>query len=281
MAFRVYQSLWGMTALPYGGAVEWTIAEKVAKAIEGGFDGVEIPWTPTFPTQDAVAVARERGVAFGVTCYPTSIAAFQELAPVLRSLEPEYVNVQPNVRVSTVAEGAPVIRGWLEIAAEAGLPVTIETHRDRMTTDLRFTLRLLDEVPELRLTADLSHFVVGQEFPLPVSDENHALIRRVIERADVFHGRVASREQVQITPGWDRHREWLELFLGWWEHGFALWRERSGADAHLHFVTELGPPWYAITGADGRELSDRWEDALFLQERVREVWDRVASGATT
>lgn len=105
------------------------------------------------------------------------------------------------------------------------------------------------------------------------------MIRRVIERADAFHGRVASREQVQITAGWDYHQQWLELFLGWWEEGFRLWRERSGPDAHLHFVTELGPPWYAITGPDGNELSDRWEDAIFLKERVHEIWARVENEA--
>lgn len=40
MKFRVYQSYWGMTALPYGGE-EWSMEEKLAKIAEAGFDGVE------------------------------------------------------------------------------------------------------------------------------------------------------------------------------------------------------------------------------------------------
>ena len=147
-----------------------------------------------------------------------------------------------------------------------------------MTTDLRFTLQLLEAVPEMRLTADLSHYLVGQEFAWPVSDDDHGLIRRVLERTEMFHGRVASREQVQIAVGWERHRQWLDLFLGWWEEGFRLWRRRAGPGDVLVFVTELGPPnWYAITGPDGNELSDRWEDALLLKQHVRRIWERLES----
>lgn len=38
------------------------------------------------------------------------------------------------------------------------------------------------------------------------------------------------------------------------------------------FLTELGPPEYAITGPDGFELSDRWEEALKIKGWVEEIW---------
>ena len=279
MGFKVFQALWGMTDLPYRKDQKWSLSEKVEKVGEGGFDGVDVPWTPMFPSADAIKLAHDRGQGVGLTCFPTSAEDFRSIIEAVNGLDsaPAYLNVQPNVRVFTVAEGVSILKEWAQVASDANLDIAIETHRDRMTTNLRFTLQLIDAVPELRLTADLSHYVVGEEFSVwPVSDENHGLIRRIIDRADAFHGRVASREQVQITASWEQNQPWLELFSGWWEEGFRLWHERSAPDKDLFFVTELGPPWYAITGPDGQELSDRWADALFLQAIARDIWQRIA-----
>jgi hypothetical protein len=274
---RVFQALWAMQKLPRG-ETEWSVPEKVAKIVEAGFDGIEIAWSPTHPSEEAVAAAGEAGLRFGVTVFPTGAdGQLERLMQRFLAMEsrPAYVNIQPNLKVFSVAEGAPYLRRWAAIARDAGFRALIETHRDRMTTDLRFTLQLMDAVPELRMNADLSHFVVGQEFAFPVADEDHALIRRVLERADMFHGRVATREQVQVPITWEPNWPWLDLFLGWWEDGFRRWRERATPDDELVFVCELGPPWYSLTGADGQELSDRWEEAQLMQRLIREIWSRL------
>ena len=43
----------------------------------------------------------------------------------------------------------------------------------------------------------------------------------------------------------------------------------------LTFLCELGPREYAMTGRDGYELSDRWEEAQLLMGRVRDLWARL------
>jgi hypothetical protein len=268
-----------MNGLPAGASSEWSLEEKVAQLVSAGFDGIDVPWTPVLPSAEAVTHVQEVGFPYGLTCFPASLDGFRELLAIFVDLDPRpvYLNIQPAVRVFEVAEGAGYLREWIKMGAAAGFRVLVETHRDRMTTDLRFTLQLLDQVPEMRLVADLSHFVVGQEFAWPVRDEDHHLIHRVLKRSDIFHGRVASREQVQIAITWERHRQWLDLFLGWWEEGFQLWRNRAGPGDDLIFVTELGPPqWYAITDADGNELSDRWAESLFLKRLTTEIWNRIA-----
>jgi hypothetical protein len=77
---------------------------------------------------------------------------------------------------------------------------------------------------------------------------------------------------VQVQLGFPQHQGWVELFRGWWEYAFQSWRRRAGLDATLTFLCELGPPPYAITDADGYELSDRWEEAQLMMRRIRKLW---------
>ena len=43
----------------------------------------------------------------------------------------------------------------------------------------------------------------------------------------------------------------------------------------MNFLCELGPPPYAITGADGHELSDRWDEALRFKDDIKALWARL------
>lgn len=73
------------------------------------------------------------------------------------------------------------------------------------------------------------------------------------------------------------HKDWVDLFMGWWEYGFRSWRRRAPSDAVLAFLCELGPKEYAMTGADGYELSDRWEESKMLKDMVRALWNRISA----
>jgi hypothetical protein len=278
VAFKVFQSLWGMEALPAADR-EWSVREKLDQILDAGFDGVEIAWTPTMPAAtEALALLTEYELEWSIVCFPTTVDDFKAVAETFSGTAVRHINVQGNVRPYTVLDAVPYVLGWLDVGRDAGLTVYFETHRDRVTTDLRFTLQLIDAIPRMKLVADLSHFVVGEEFAWPISDADEALIQRILARTHGFHGRVAAREQVQVPLGFPQHKQWLDLFLRWWGDGFAGWRDQAGPDDELVFVTELGPPPYAITGADGSEQSDRWTEALQLKDAVREIWKRGGRG---
>jgi hypothetical protein len=283
MPLHVYQSIWGMEQLPWRSQDKWSMDQQLDLIADAGFDGVSVSFTEADETQAICAGAISRGLRIQASYFPTTI---EGLAPVFETIEAvgrehvDHLNLQPNVRPRTVAESVPYLHGWQAMADEAGVPLYVETHRDRMTTDLHFTLDLLEAVPSLQLTADLSHCLVGREFALPVSEADHADIRTVLHRSRAFHGRVASREQVQVQISFPHHKLWVDLFAHWWHEGFRHFQQTVGSDEILTFTTELGPPfWYAITGPDGEELSDRWAEALQLAELVRELWDAAAAGS--
>ena len=92
---------------------------------------------------------------------------------------------------------------------------------------------------------------------------------------------MAARGQIQIPLGFSQSAKWVELFRRWWREGFSAWHARHRSDdAALVFLCELGPPDYAITAKDGRELSDRWEEALTLSRWARDLWREVCREET-
>ena len=97
-----------------------------------------------------------------------------------------FVDIIGQVMPLSVDGMIPVIRKWIDMADEVGIPIQFETHRNCITNDLYATLCLIDAVPEMRLCADLSHFVVDREFKLPLDSQDQILMQRIIERSDSF-----------------------------------------------------------------------------------------------
>ena len=259
------------------GEPEWPLHTQLEMIRDAGYDGAGVRFIdPAFATE-VTGFLRANGMIWQAQCYPTSVDDLKPVLELVARLGADHVNLQPNVRPYRLQECIPYIEGWRKLADEAGVAVHVETHRDRMTTDLFFTLQLLDCFPDLRLTADVSHYLVGREFTWPVDDVNHALIHRILDNSWGIHGRIASREQVQISLGFPQHQGWVELFMGWWEYAIRSWCKRAGPDAVLTFLCELGPAPYAITGADGLELSDRWQDAQVMKDMIRALWDRIVA----
>jgi hypothetical protein len=275
MQLKIFQSTWGLRELPWRGEREWTLEERIEAAAGAGFDGLNISDEDP-DLRRIIALLAEHGMSWVISTFPETVADLQPALDLVSEIGAEHMNIQPMPRPARVLDAIPFLIGWQKLADKAGIPIRFETHRDRLTTDLLFTLQVIDAVPDVLLTADLSHYLVGREFRHPVSDENHALIHRILDRTDSFHGRVASREQVQVSIGFPQHQRWVDLFLDWWEEGFRRWRARAAPDATCVFVVELGPPPdYSITGPDGLELSDRWAEALQMRDLVRERWDKV------
>jgi len=267
---EVFQSLWAMTTRPWQGS-EIPLAQMVAQIADAGFDGVDIVYGD-YAQAELATLLPEMELKCTVTAFPDSIEALRPALDLACALDARHLNIIGAVYPFSVEEGAGFVRGWMALCREAGMPLSIETHRDCITTDLLYTLQLMQAVPEMMLCADLSHFVVGREFKWPITQQVQSQIKSVLDRSMSLQGRVASREQIQLQISFPHHREWFDQFADWWAYGFRSWKSRNPDDAVLNFLCELGPREYAITGANGEELSDRWQEALIIRDRVQQIW---------
>ncbi|TWB14912.1 sugar phosphate isomerase/epimerase [Rhizobium sp. ERR 1071] len=270
----IFQSLWSMERRS-ARYPELSLEENIEKIASAGFDGISTHWYDRKVVSRVAGLLKQHGLQAEGQCFPKTVDDLKPVLEIAAEYNVHHICLQPDVRPRRLEDCIPLLEGWQRLAEEAGIDVWIETHRDRMTTDLFFTLDLLDRLPDLQLLGDISHFLVGREFAWPVSDENHALIHRILDSSWAFHGRVASREQVQIEVSFPHHRPWVDLFLGWWEYGFKSWRKRADKDATLAFTCELGPKPYAITGRDGEDTTDRWEESLLMKQEIRDLWARI------
>ncbi|MBC2775259.1 sugar phosphate isomerase/epimerase [Rhizobium sp. AQ_MP] len=272
------QSLWAMERRHTDG-FERSLEENIAKIAEAGFGGVSAHCHDREKVRRIAGLLPKGCTYYEGQCFVSTVDDLKPVLEIAAEFGVGHIDLHADIRPRTVSECIPILEGWMRLAEEVSFPVLIETHRDRMTTDLHFTLDLLEAMPDLPLLADLSHYLVGREFAWPVPEESHSQIERILDNSWAFHGRVASREQIQVEVSFPHHRQWVDLFLGWWRLGFRSWRHRAAADAVLPFVCELGPKPYAITGADGNDISDRWSDALLMREMVADIWRETETGA--
>ena len=271
-SLKTYTSLWAMQPhdqtgikLPYN-----EVCEMVSSA---GYDGMAIDLGAGDVAQaHEVRPHMERhGLTPLIVAFPKTVESLRETLVMAKDFGGPFVDVIGQVMPLSVDGMIPVIREWIEMADQIGIPIQFESHRNCITNDLYSTLCLLDAVPEMRMCADLSHYVVDREFWFPISERDLGLISRVLQRSDSFQGRVASRQQIQLQLDFPQHQKWVKLFKNWWREGLKDWRQRSSGDCI--FLCELGPPEYAMTGPDGIEMSNRWEEGLQIKSWVERIWN--------
>src|SRR5258708_7968238 len=252
----VYQALWAMDRLC---APEASVAEKFDRVREVGFDGMALDLGALTMEQAEETVPHfgRTGLAAGLTAFPTSVDALRPALVLAHRIAAPFVVVIGQEMPIRLADMVPVIEGWLRVAEQEAMPIQFETHRNCITNDLFTTAQLLDEVPDMRLAAGLSHYVVDREMPCPPPPALQTLITKVLERSDSFQGRVAARGQIQVALKFPQNAKWVALFRDWSRPGVAAWLPpHAGENSAMVFLCELGSPDYSITDAPRRDLSD-------------------------
>jgi hypothetical protein len=144
----------------------------------------------------------------------------------------------------------------LQIEKEVGIPICHETHRGRILYNPWITRDLLKRFPDLKLCADLSHWVVVCE---RLIDTELDILKLVAERTIHIHARVGYEQGPQINdPRSAENLSYVEAHERWWD---LIWDYQSKNNIAVTTLNaEFGPPPYMhVQPFTNQPVTDLWE----------------------
>jgi hypothetical protein len=263
---RKHAALWTLVKYPPG-ENEWTLEQKIAAIAEAGFHGVE---AGVGSKSELELLLRRYGLDFGVTIFPNTLAEARKALKEAKQAGAIYVNMHLGSRDwhKAPAKAKALVEGVLESGLKEGLPIRLETHRGRMTENRDLTLQLLKLVGPFPVNGDFSHHAVASEIgPEQMSE-------KIIAVCEQLHARPFSAECLQISVG-EGNTPALKACLDLWERVLKTCRAKARPGDEFTVVPENGPPAYAYTLPDGREVTDRWKDAVTVMNLIEQRWVQI------
>ncbi len=242
MNLVVFRHLWGVDA---------PLKDALPSFRAHGYAGVEAPLPDAASAGDFHALRRDHALDYipliftegpraGARSVDAHLESFRrELDAALRH-EPTLVNVHAGADNWSEREADAFFAGALGAARGAPVPVAFETHRGRPLFTPWGTRRLVEAFPELRLTADFSHWVcVGER----LLDDQLDTFRRVAPHVVHVHARVGFEQGPQVSdpraPEFDAQ---LQAHERWWS---LVWEAQRSQGLERSFLTpEFRPPPY-------------------------------------
>lgn len=236
MKLKIFKSLWGM---------EGSIADKLKLIHEQGYDGVEGPLVP----REEQPIFRELLSSYQLEFIPqvstegNHIDSFKRQTEEAMAFNPLKINSHSGRDSMTFKEKVDFFQQSIQVERALHIPIVHETHRSRILFTPWMTAELLKELPELKITADFSHWCCVCERMLEDFEEEMNL---AILHTDHIHGRVGHEQGPQVSdPRAPEFAPYLETFEKWWQQIVQLHKfERASS---LTFTPEYGPPNYLQT----------------------------------
>jgi len=262
MNILYFKSLWGMA----DGA---TLDEKLRRIAAAGYDGAEADLPRGADPGEWKALLAKHNLKWIAQIFAASASEFERELRRAAALQPLLVNAQSGRDRMTPEEAAAFFRAALDAERAAGVPVAHETHRSRCFYTPWTTARVLEALPDLRITADFSHWKCVCESRLGGMED---LLELAISRAIHIHGRIGFEEGPQVTdPRAPEFADLVEIYSAWWDR-IREARLRDGSH-RLTFTPEFGPPRYLVTLTYTRQpLVNLAEVNQWMADRQRARW---------
>lgn len=266
MELKILCPQWGHEHLP--------VEEFFTKVKEAGYDGIDT-WLPESRLDRIkfVSLLEEFGLCMVSHQHQAEGRSIQDFCKSVEhylnlSLEsnPILINSHSGRDYFTIDEQLRVIDTAEEFSEKHNIRVVHETHRGRLGYSPMNSLDLFRKRPNMKITADFSHWVCVTESYL----ENHSeALEQAIKRTEHIHARVGFPEGPQISdprnPYWQKD---VQFFLTIWKQ--ILSRQVSLGQEVFTVTPEFGPaPYMWIVGNTNSPIVDQWEINCYMKGLLR------------
>ncbi len=279
MELRLFKTLWGFSG---------TYSDALTEALVAGFDGIEGP-VPHDPQEALILKRRLEDHGLGFIVEITTAGSYvpdreattnDHLESLAMKLErssdvaPSFVTCLGGCDAWSEMQSVEFFGRAMELAAEANLTISFETHRGRSFYNPWTTLRIVEQLPAIRLTCDFSHWCVVCERLLDT--ETH-VIGALAPRAHHIHARIGYDQGPQVPhPGAPEYEPALRAHQRWWE---ILWRsQRERGYTETTMTPEFGPDGYLHEAPFTREpVADLWILNRWMGDEERRHFSRFST----
>lgn len=267
MKIQFYYPRWGSEN------IDWEIfCQKVKQA---GYAGVEAPVPEELKERIVMMDALKRNDLKLIGQYYQSFekdfdehkTSYTRLLNLLTAVQPEKINAQTGKDYFSFEQNAELFAIANRITKETGIAICHETHRNKALFAAHIAAEIFKKIPDLKITADFSHWCNVSESLLEDQEEALAL---ACMKAEHVHSRVGHAQSAQvIDPRLPEFKNELEAHLRWWDTIVANYKNQK--KEILTITTEFGPAPYMIhLPSTNMPIASQWDINVFMMHLLKD-----------
>jgi len=276
MQLKLFKTMWGFN----GSSVD----EAVNQLVTAGMQGLEgaapenkieqAYWSELFESKDIPYIAE---ITTAGSYVPDRHATLQQHLDSLErklqhsaALDPLFVTCLGGCDAWPEVQSIEFFQRAIELAEKYSLTISFETHRSRSLFNPWVTQRIVEQIPEINLTIDFSHWCVVCE---RLMDTELDLIHTIADNVQHIHARVGYDQGPQVPdPRAPEYEYALRAHQNWWE---ILWRAQIKRGFKFTTMTpEFGPDGYLHELPFSKQpVADLWELNCWMAEEENTHFD--------
>jgi len=266
MKVKFFCPRWGSENVPF--------QDFVKLAVKEGYDGVEISLPDSKELQkEYLSVLADYGIPYILQHWQTDkknvgeyILEYTSRMEMMAQVKPLFINSQTGKDFFSFEDNCRIIEAAYKIEENYGIPVFHETHRGKFSFACHVMPGYLNVFPDLKITADFSHWVNVSESLLEHQEEN---LEKIIPNVYHIHSRVGSTQSAQVNhPATPENKQFLDRHLEWWDAIINYRKERD--DSEFTVTPEFGPaPYMSLLPFTTQPVSNQWEINKYMMKLLK------------